>query len=181
MVIGGKVPHDAYGVDTVELLSFNGTLPDKVKRPNKFPVKIQQALGATLGDAFVPHVCGGSQGGRDEQKCWAYDPKRDAWNISGQMIHARSLNAGATHPDHGWVITGGYGGPDSAEQTKDGKTFQNFTSLPFDIKSHCMVSLGKGGGRGDFSITVDNYMLIHKAGTWKQMANMPTARKRKSY
>ena len=188
MVIGGSNDTHGGNLDTVDLLSFNGSLPDKLKSTNNFPVAVSTAVGATLGDESVPHVCGGGgkvsilDDGNDQGYCWAYNPQRKMWNISGQMSEDRLFSAGATHPDHGWVITGRFFKSESAEQTRDGKTFQQFTSLPHRLSHHCMVSLGKGGGRGDFFITGgrnEKRTLIYNAGAWKKMADMPTARRGK--
>ena len=62
----------------------------------------------------------------------------------------------------------------------------------FDPLPHChfpslppgLVSLGKGGGRGDFFLTGGKMMnqtyskkaFIYDAGSWREMANMATAR-----
>ena len=198
MVIGGSNDTHGGNLDTVDLLSFNGSLPDKLKSTNNFPVAIAHAVGATLGDESVPHVCGGGKvsvlegpEGNGGGYCWAYNPHHKMWNISGQMIEDRKFSAGATHPDHGWVITGRFFGflqrSESAEQTRDGKTFQQFTSLPHRLSHHCIVSLGKGGGRGDFFITggwnkdTAKRTLIYNAGAWKEVADMPTARRGKEY
>ena len=108
------------------------------------------------------------------------------WNISGQMSQARSYNGSVTHPNHGWVIAGGGVGANlsSAEQTKDGKTFQPFASLPLPLREHGLVSLGKGGGRGDFFLVggkttggdESKKAFIYDAGSWRAVADMPTAR-----
>ena len=118
------------------------------------------------------------------------------WGVSTLQREARSFSGSATHPDHGWVISGGYGGVrgdppiieyrrlSSAEQTKDGKIFQSFASLPLPLARHCLVSLGKGGGRGDFFLTggettndvVSKKAFIYDAGSWREVADMPTVR-----
>ena len=72
----------------------------------------------------------------------------------------------------------------SAEQTNDGKAFRPFTSLPLPLFTPGLVSLGKGGGRGDFFLTGGKMMnqtyskkaFIYDAGSWREMANMATAR-----
>ena len=133
-----------------------------------------------MGAANVPHLCGGRDNDRPES--WAYDFQRDKWNVCGKTSEARSFSAAATHPKYGWVVTGGYGGGSSAEVTRDGKTFQSFTPLPLPLHSHGLVSLGEGGS-GDFFLTGgwdgsddNNKSFIHSAGSWRQVADMPTAR-----
>ena len=103
------------------------------------------------------------------------------------MSQARAFSGSAAHPDHGWVIAGGFGGGSSAEQTNDGKTLQPFAAppLPLSFTFPCLVSLGKGGGggRGDFFLTggmmgdvVSKKAFIYDAGNWREMTDMPTAR-----
>ena len=175
-------------LDTVELLGIKGPLPDRLKsrRLSKFPVKIGGAAGATLGDASLPHICGGHDGNNVRTECYVLHPQSFRWNFTRQMSEARWYSGSANHPDHGWVIAGGYDyGPKlSAEQTKDGRTFQSFASLPLPLYEHGLVSLGKGGGRGDFFLvggyTTGNVpskkAFIYDTGSWREVADIPTAR-----
>ena len=197
LVVGGDNKGDA--LDTVESISTDSSLPHRRSLSN-FPVKIWGAAGATLGDASLPYICGGEdEDYNDRNECWAYNPQNDMWGVSTLQREARSFSGSATHPDHGWVISGGYGGDrgsrlsrylelhrlSSAEQTKDGKIFQSFASLPLPLARHCLVSLGKGGGRGDLFLTggdrtgslePSKKAFIYDAGSWREMADMPTAR-----
>ena len=137
----------------------------------------------------MPHICGGrDKNNKDRKECYVLHPQSFRWNISGQMSQARSYNGSVTHPNHGWVIAGGGVGANlsSAEQTKDGKTFRPFASLPLPLSSHGLVSLGKGGGRGDFFLTGgwtgsvrSEKAFIYDAGSWREVADMPTARRGK--
>ena len=69
-------------------------------------------------------------------------------------------------------------------QSGDGKTFQPFASLPLPLSSPGLVSLGKGGGRGDFFLVggqTTDYVpskkaFIYDAGSWREVADMPTVR-----
>ena len=160
------------------------------RRLGKFPVKLKGLAGVTLGDASLPHVCGGGDGSKPKKECYVFNPQSNRWNISGQMSQARAFSGSAAHPDHGWVIAGGFGGGSSAEQTNDGKTLQPFAAppLPLSFTFPCLVSLGKGGeGRGDFFLTggtmgdvVSKKAFIYDAGSWRDVADMPTARRGKT-
>ena len=190
LVVGG---FDGNDLDTVELKSTKGPLPERLKSRllSNFPVKIWAAAGATLGDASLPHVCGGYDGKKNRKECYVFHPQSNRWNISRQMSHARGGSGSATHPDHGWVIAGGLRDGDnlsSAEQTQDGKTFQPFASLPLPLSGHCLVSLGKGGGKGDFFLaggwtgSVDSkkaFIYDAGSGSWRKVADMSTAREGK--
>ena len=72
------------------------------------------------------------------------------------MPEARS--AAAFHPDHGWVITGGNPGNPKrgAESTRNGRTFQKFTSLPLALSDHCLVSLDGKGDSGDYYVGLES-------------------------
>ena len=104
---------------------------------------------------------------------------------SYRMLEARSYSAAASHPDYGWVITGGYDGgiKSTAEKTGNGRSFNTFPSLPVSLYSHCLVSLD-GGNNGDFLLTGgwdkdlnDNKKTyIFREGEWRQVEDMPTAR-----
>ena len=101
------------------------------------------------------------------------------------MLEARWLSAAASHPDYGWVITGGWDGglKSTAEKTGDALTFEPFPTLPLALSSHCLVSLD-GGNNGDFLLTGgldDGYnynkkTYIFREGEWRPMEDMPTAR-----
>ena len=102
------------------------------------------------------------------------------------MREARSDSAAASHPSHGWVITGGWNGDErlsSAESTRDGRTFRPFTPLPLGLYNHCLVSL-EGSDRGDFLLTggdkgVNDYnkkTFLYKEGEWREVEDMPVAR-----
>ena len=101
------------------------------------------------------------------------------------MQKPRHDSAAASHPDHGWVITGGYerSYKSSAESTRDGRTFQSFPELPLSLSRHCLVSLDGGGDSGDFLLTggwdgggMNKKTLIFEQGEWRQVEDMPTAR-----
>ena len=96
-------------LDTVELISTKGPLPDRLKSRNlsNFPVKMRGAAGATLGDASLPHICGGYDGSNHRKECYAFHPQSNRWDISGQLSKARAFSGSATHHDHGWVIVSG--------------------------------------------------------------------------
>ena len=157
-------------------------------RLSNFPVKIRGGAGATLGDAPLPQICGGKDGSNYWRDCYVLHPQSYRWNFSGQLSEGKAFVGSATHPDHGWVIVGGHDDTDpksSAEQTKDGKTFLPFASLPLPLAGiPGLVSLGKGGGRGDFflaggwttGVVFSNKAFIYDAGSWREVANMPTAR-----
>ena len=90
MVVGGEIggPNDHVPTDTVELLGIKGPLPDGLKsnRLSKFPVKIGGAAGATLGDASLPHVCGGmDKDANSRNECYVFQPQSFRWNVTGQM------------------------------------------------------------------------------------------------
>ena len=101
------------------------------------------------------------------------------------MSEARSSRAATSHPDHGWVITGGYPGyKSSVELTRDGRSFQTAPDLelPLGLKEHCLVSLD-GGDSGDLFLTGgsngngDNKKTyIFRQGGWSPVKDMPTAR-----
>ena len=154
------------------------------RRLGKVPVKLKGFAGFTLGDASLPHVCGGGDGSKPKKECYVFNPQSNRWNISGQMSQARAFSGSAAHPDHGRVIAGGYGGESSAEQTNDGKTLQPFAALPLPLMGPGLVSLGKGGGRGDFFLVggetkpdvPSKKAFIYDAGNWREMTDMPTAR-----
>ena len=186
LVVGGE-GDDKNLLDVVELKSTQDPLPDTLESPclSKFPVKLKGLAGVTLGDASLPHVCGGGDGSNPQKECYVFHPQSNRWNVSGQMSQARAFSGSATHPDHGWVIAGGFGGGSSAEQTNDGKTFRPFASppLPLSFPFPCLVSLGKGGGRGDFFLAggmagdvASKKAFIYDAGSWREMTDMPTAR-----
>ena len=175
-------------------------MPDRPKNRSlsNLPIKIRGAVGATLGDVPLPFICGG-RGGYDGSNywrdCYVFHPQSNRWNFSGQLREARAFSGSATHPDHGWVIVGGYEGDPtdpklSAEQTKDGRTFLPFASLPLPLNGvPGLVSLGKGGGRGDFflaggvttGLVSSKKAFIYDAGSWREMADMPTARHGEKY
>ena len=100
------------------------------------------------------------------------------------MREERYSSAAASHPAHGWVITGGVGGPkSSAESTRDGRTFQSFPALPLGLYAHCLVSLEGGGDSGDFFLTggwnraaYNKKTFIFRQGEWRQVEDMPTGR-----
>ena len=107
------------------------------------------------------------------------------------MSKARSSSAAASHPSHGWVITGGNDRDDerlsSAESTRDGRTFRPFTPLPLGLVEHCLVSL-EGTDRGDFLLTggdvigrgdYNKQTFLYKGGEWREVEDMPTARRGK--
>ena len=101
------------------------------------------------------------------------------------MSEARYDSAAASHPSHGWVITGGEGDGgflSSAESTRDGRTFRPFTPLPLGLSGHCLVSL-EGSDRGDFLLTggwdgsgYSKKTFLYRGGEWKEVEDMPTAR-----
>ena len=170
---------DADGdVETVELLDFNGTLPEKLERISKLPLKMYGAVGASIGG--IPLVCGGGY-----KECFSYDGKRDEWKLSGRRKQAWGGNLfAAYHQTLGLLIaskdiTGAW--RKSAEITQDGKTFQyfNFTDLPLYID--CLVSLD-GADNGDFFLaggtdySINNNTYIYHNGGWKQKAERPTLR-----
>ena len=193
-MVGGFSSGGSNGIvhDTVDLLSFKGPLPQRLMSGrSNFPIKIRGAVGTILGDASLPHVCGGEDKDRNElRECWAFNSYRNTWSVSGQMGETRSYSVSDTHPSHGWVIAGGdgdgfgYGGSkSSAERTKDGTTFLPFTALPLALKEHGLVSLGVGG-KGDFFLTggrttgkrYNKNSFIYTSGSWRKVADMPTAR-----
>ena len=186
LVIGGN---DGNNLDKVEVLSTKGTLPDKLKsrRLSNFPVKIRAAALATLEHESLPHICGGYDGSNHLKECYVFHPQSNRWIVSGELTKGKGFSGSATHPSHGWVIAGGRnddGYTSSAEQSQDGKTFQPFTSLPLPLFGPGFISLGKGGGRGDFflvggrmtSSNASKKTFIYDAGSWVEMADMPTAR-----
>ena len=106
------------------------------------------------------------------------------------MLQPRLLSAAASHPVHGWVITGGVEFPrTSAEKTADGQIFDPFLpSLPLPLFKHCLVSLD-GGNNGDFLLTGGNSLdtglgfnsfnkksYIFREGEWRQVEDMSEAR-----
>ena len=101
------------------------------------------------------------------------------------MSEARYGSAAASHPSHGWVITGGSrngGLLSSAESTRDGRTFRPFATIPLALSSHCLVSL-EGADSNDFLLTggwdgrhYNKETFIYKQGVWRQAQDMPTAR-----
>ena len=102
------------------------------------------------------------------------------------MQEARYLSAATSHPDHGWVITGGLPGPkSSAELTRDGRSFQTAPDLelPLGLNQHCLVSLDRGDS-GEFFLTGgynddDGYnekTYLFREGGWRPVKDMPTAR-----
>ena len=101
------------------------------------------------------------------------------------MSEARSFSAATSHPDHGWVITGGGPGyKSSAELTRDGRSFQTAPDLelPLGLYAHCLVSLDGGDG-GDFFLSGgkgnDGYnkkTYLFREGGWRPVKDMPTAR-----
>ena len=102
------------------------------------------------------------------------------------MLEARSFSAAASHPNYGWVITGGLPGPKStAEKTGNGRSFNTFPSLPLSLYGHCLVSLD-GGNNGDFLLTGgydgashNKKTYIFREGEWRPAEDMPTASSRK--
>ena len=102
------------------------------------------------------------------------------------MLKKRYSPAAASHPSHGWVITGGCCPfKSSAESTRDGRTFQSFTDLPLGLSGHCLVSL-EGGDGGDFLLTggvseedSNKKTFIYQQGKWRQVEDMPTGRQGK--
>ena len=100
------------------------------------------------------------------------------------MREARYISSAASHPEHGWVITGGYPGPkSSAELTRDGRSFQTAPDLelPLGLSGHCLVSLD-GGDSGDFFLTggyndgINKKTYLFREGGWRPVKDMPTAR-----
>ena len=102
------------------------------------------------------------------------------------MQEARYLSAATSHPDHGWVITGGLPGPkSSAELTRDGRSFQTAPDLelPLGLWQHCLISMD-GGDSGDFFLTggdpagrgYNKKTYIFRQGGWRLVEDMPTAR-----
>ena len=101
------------------------------------------------------------------------------------MGERRRLSAGAFHPKHGWVISGGYGDGErqhsSCEVTRDGISFQEFPALPIPLSRHSMVAMDRE--EGDFLITggdpggsgYNSRTFIFK-NEWTEMERMPTAR-----
>ena len=105
------------------------------------------------------------------------------------MSEARADNSATSHPDHGWVITGGYPGPkSSALLTRDGRSFQTAPDLelPLGLGHHCLVSLD-GGDSGDFFLTggynddadFNKKTYLFRQGAWRPVKDMPTARQGK--
>ena len=195
LVVGGM------RTDTVELLGLrSGTESVKL---GKLPKKIGEAVGTTLNG--IPHICGGMEDKSGSlqgyvyehlKECWAYNAQNDEWTVSGRMSEARSGAAAASHPSHGWVITGGSANPhpksgyrtheiSTAESTRDGRSFQPFPQLPLGLGRHCLVSL-EGGDSGDFLLTggkaaagwqgYNKATFIYREGEWRQVADMSTAR-----
>ena len=107
---------------------------------------------------------------------------------SYRMSEARSFSAATSHPDHGWVITGGWGLKSSAELTRDGRSFQTAPDLelPLVLRTHCLVSLD-GGDSGDFFLTggdpggydSNKKTYLFREGGWRPVKDMPTARRGK--
>ena len=101
------------------------------------------------------------------------------------MQEARYYSSAASHPDHGWVITGGGRGyKSSAELTRDGRSFQTAPDLelPLVLRTHCLVSLD-GGDSGDFFLTGgkgndgnNKKTYLFREGGWRPVKDMPTAR-----
>ena len=103
---------------------------------------------------------------------------------SYRMLEARSYSAAASHPNYGWVITGGLPGPKStAEKTGNGRSFNTFPSMPLSLRQHCLVSLD-GGNNGDFLLTggdpggigYNKKTYIFRDGEWRPVEDMSTAR-----
>ena len=105
------------------------------------------------------------------------------------MLEARYYSAAASHPNYGWVITGGYGDggrKSTAEKTGDALSFDAFSpSMPLALSSHCLVSLD-GGNNGDFLLTggwtggYNKKTYIFREGEWRPVEDMPTARSGKT-
>jgi len=190
LVVGGW---DEQKFSTVDLHSLKSGIESR--RLGKFPVRI---LGGTRGTAVgttlngIPHICGGNgDHGNYYQECWAYSVLDDSWTISGRMREPRAGHAAASHPSHGWVITGGFGFRSqdsqlkgSAESTRDGRTFRPFTPTPLLLWGHCLVSL-EGTDTGDFLLTggdgvgdngVNKKTFLYKEGGWRQVEDIPTVR-----
>ena len=101
------------------------------------------------------------------------------------MREKRRFSAGAFHPEHGWMISGGLGDGErllpSSEVTRDGISFEEFPALPIALYTHSIVALD--GDYGDFLVTGG-----HPGGTrynartfifkneWTEVKRMPTAR-----
>ena len=177
LLVGGYGSDGA--LDTVERLSLNS--PTKTR--GKFPIKIRGAVGTTLEG--TPHVCGGWDDSRTSRReCWFYHAQENEWREGGQLQEARHSSAAAFHPNHGWVVTGGYGvGRKSiAERTTNGSTFETFTKLPIALSDHCMVSLNRSD-RGDFFLAggfsngYSSKTFMYRNSKWMPMADMPTARR----
>ena len=98
------------------------------------------------------------------------------------MREKRSYSAGAFHPKHGWVITGGYNyaaeGISSCEVTRDGISFKEFPALPIPLNRHSIVALD--GEEGDYLVTggypVNARTFLYKNQEWREVEKMPTAR-----
>ena len=100
------------------------------------------------------------------------------------MREKRAASAGAFHPEHGWLISGGFDGPrrfSSCEVTRDGISFEEFPALPNTIHGHSIVALD--GDNGDFLVTGGDISIqLRSARTfifkneWTEVARMPTAR-----
>ena len=105
------------------------------------------------------------------------------------MTTSRAHHAAAHHKDLGFLITGGKYPDDyksSTEITRDGITFEAFTSLPVGLRSHCMVALD-GDEEGDFFVgggdnSIQQYTksaYIYKNNTWVGVKELPTGRRGK--
>ena len=101
------------------------------------------------------------------------------------MREKRSHSAGAFHPEHGWLISGGYGDRylSSCEVTRDGTSFEEFPALPIALDHHSIVALD--GDNGDFLVTggdPEGWANWNNARTfifkneWIEVERMPTAR-----
>ena len=126
---------------------------------------------------------------------WKNALKRSRYEINRapfySMREKRSSSAGAFHPKHGWVITGGYNGSrhSSCEVTRDGISFEEFLALPIALWQHSIVALD--GVEGDFFITggsdrtgwTGSFFIartfIFKNQEWREVEKMPTAREGK--
>ena len=130
-------------------------------------------------------MCGGQDDNRTyRRECWLYDAQAVEWREGGRLREARHSSAAAFHPDHGWVITGGYDGArkSTAERTRNGSAFDAFAKLPIALSDHCMVSLD-GSDEGDFLVAggfgngYNKRTFIYKNSEWIPAADMPTARR----